>query len=48
MENFPHLCMSFPIPAYGNNGKFLSANEKFLYVYGAFKSMEEKAILAYL
>ena len=45
MENFPYLCMIFPIPAYGNTrvyGKFPSANEKSLYVYGTFKSMEEK------
>ena len=53
MENFPYLCMIFspyfcvifPIPANGNtrvNGKFPSTNEKSLYVYRKFKSMEEK------
>ena len=52
MENFPYLCMIFPIllkifpkPAYGNrrvNGKFPNANEKSLYVYGTLRTMEEK------
>ena len=36
---FPYLRLIFPIPAYG---KFPSTNEKSLYVYGTFKSEEEK------
>ena len=52
MENFPCLCLivsilvyDFHIPAYGNTrvyATFPSVKEKFLYVYGTFKSMEEK------
>ena len=42
---FPYLCMIFPTPAYGNTrvyGNFQRENEKSLYEYRTFKSMEEK------
>ena len=46
MQNFPYMCISFPIPAYGNPqvyGKFPSANKKSLYLYGTFKSTKESS-----